>query len=942
MLPLVLGSAASPFEATHQPAVDLSAPQPAHRYSVLGRSIVIHENDGASPRRACATIPNRIKVSFPAVGGAPSGSMSFYQATVSGAVTITSSLRSLEGTADGNKWHVHRFPTDAAGGTDGGCGPDVTAGHYNPTFKSDYATPCTNQDECEVGDLSGKFGRLGVGSSTDMATYSDKTLSILYDPSTERGRKWAVGRSIVIHKHNDDRWTCANLGEAGVGVDVALGGASSGTIELFQPASGYHSYDHALATGSAYATAVTLVGVAGGSGTALAGNKWHVHDFPVPASGSCADTGGHYDPMQSVPEYGDLSHSAKHGLLSGTTSSYALDSTLPLHGAYSVLGRSIVIHENDGASPRRACATIPNRIKVSFPAVGGAPSGSMSFYQATVSDAVTITSSLRSLEGTADGNKWHVHRFPTDAAGGTDGGCGPDVTAGHYNPTFRSGYVPPCTDQVECEVGDLSGKFGRLGVGSSTDMATYSDTTLSILYDPSTERGRKWAVGRSIVIHKHNDDRWTCANLGEAGVGVDVALGGASSGMIELFQPASGYHSYDHALATGSAYATAVTLVGVAGGSGTALAGNKWHVHDFPVPASGSCADTGGHYDPMQSVPEYGDLSHSAKHGLLSGTTSSYALDSTLPLHGAYSVLGRSIVIHENDGASPRRACATIPNRIKVSFPAVGGAPSGSMSFYQATVSDAVTITSSLRSLEGTADGNKWHVHRFPTDAAGGTDGGCGPDVTAGHYNPTFRSGYVPPCTDQVECEVGDLSGKFGRLGVGSSTDMATYSDTTLSILYDPSTERGRKWAVGRSIVIHKHNDDRWTCANLGEAGVGVDVALGGASSGMIELFQPASGYHSYDHALATGSAYATAVTLVGVAGGSGTALAGNKWHVHDFPVPASGSCADTGGHYDPMQSVPEYGDLSHSAKHGLLSGTTSSYALDSTLPLHGAYPQAG
>ena len=276
--------------------------------------------------------------------------MSFYQATVSGPVTIMSSLRSLEGTAGGNKWHVHRFPTDAADGTDGGgCGMDVTVGHHDPTFK--YGSACTDQADCEVGDLSGKHGWLGMGSSTDMATYSDETLSILYDPRTERSKMWAVGRLIterskmwavgrliVIHKDNptSDRWTCANLGEAGVGVDVALGGAASGTIELFQPASGYSSHDHALATGSAYATAVTLMGVAAGSGTTLAGNKWHVHDFPVPASG--ADAGGHYDPMQSVPEYGDMSHSAKHGLLSGTTRKYALDSTLPLHGAYSVLG----------------------------------------------------------------------------------------------------------------------------------------------------------------------------------------------------------------------------------------------------------------------------------------------------------------------------------------------------------------------------------------------------------------------------------------------------------------------------------------------------------------------------------------------------------------------------------------------------------------------------
>merc|ERR1740117_384066 len=219
---------------------------------------------------------------------------------------------------------------------------------------------------------------------------------------------------------------------------------------------------------------------------------------------------------------------------------YALDPTLPLYGAYSVLGRSIVIHEAAPPYARMACATIPNRLKVSFPAAGGSPAGSMSFYQATVDGDVTITSSLSSLEGATAGNGWHVHRFPTGAAGGTgNGGCGAAVTAGHYDPTFKAGYTS-CADQADCEVGDLSVKHGKLGVGKSTDMATYSDTTLSILYDPSTARGRMWAAGRSIVIHKDDGSRWSCANLGEAGVGVDVALGGTkASGALELFQPAS-------------------------------------------------------------------------------------------------------------------------------------------------------------------------------------------------------------------------------------------------------------------------------------------------------------------------------------------------------------------------------------------------------------------
>ena len=343
-----------------------------------------------------------------------------------------------------------------------GCGLAMTGGHYNPTFKT--YTSCANQVDCELGDFSGKHGKLGIGKSTDIETFRDTQASALYDSTQgSRGSKWIVGRSIVIHKANGERWACANIGVAGVGVNVAFAGDVSGTIELFQPS-------------PSMATAVTV----SLNGLEAGGNKWHVHDFPVSSSGSCADTGSHYDPMQSVPEYGDLS--AKWGLLNGDTGDftgtgqgYLLDTTLPLFGEYSSLGRSIVLHRNNGGE-RWVCATIPNRLKVRFPAVGGAPSGSMSFYQATVGGAVTITSSLRSLEGTAAGNKWHVHRFPTDAAGGTgDGGCGADVTAGHYNPTFKSGYTS-CTDQSDCEVGDLSTKHGKLGIGKSTDMVSLTPT----------------------------------------------------------------------------------------------------------------------------------------------------------------------------------------------------------------------------------------------------------------------------------------------------------------------------------------------------------------------------------------------------------------------------------------------------------------------------------
>ena len=100
---------------------------------------------------------------------------------------------------------------------------------------------------------------------------------------------------------------------------------------------------------------VNLAGLEGG-------NKWHVHAYPVPGSGDCVGTGGHFDPSgadyaggEAPPpyEYGDLS--GKHGTLTqGTTLSFLSDATLPLSGSMSVLGRSIVIHKVKARASVRA------------------------------------------------------------------------------------------------------------------------------------------------------------------------------------------------------------------------------------------------------------------------------------------------------------------------------------------------------------------------------------------------------------------------------------------------------------------------------------------------------------------------------------------------------------------------------------------------------------
>ena len=214
---------------------------------------------------------------------------------------------------------MHSFPTDEDGGFDLGCSKAVTAGHFNPTFKTAPFTP-GDWLTYEVGDFSGKFGNLagGIKATEDALTYLDETASILNDPEQgSRGRMWIVGRSIVIHKAVAPfaRCVCANIGSAGVGATATFpqgSGLPYGTIEFFQPSLFWDT-----------AMIVDLQSLEGG-------HRWHVHEYPVPCSGDCLGTGGHFDPMganyggegsDAPPPYevGDLS--GKHGTLTTTPSS---------------------------------------------------------------------------------------------------------------------------------------------------------------------------------------------------------------------------------------------------------------------------------------------------------------------------------------------------------------------------------------------------------------------------------------------------------------------------------------------------------------------------------------------------------------------------------------------------------------------------------------------
>jgi len=133
---------------------------------------------------------------------------------------------------------------------------------------------------------------------------------------------------------------------------------------------------------------------------------------------------------------------------------------------------------------------------------------------------------------------WHIHEFPGGgiAANGTDSpsDCGPNKTGGHYDPTFACGgasqnqgngicgilgdrdYECSTTAQYNCEIGDQSGKMGKINaieLLEAGEPQKFDDFWINDL--GSIE-------GRSIVLHccKEKDEggldcgrRLACATL---------------------------------------------------------------------------------------------------------------------------------------------------------------------------------------------------------------------------------------------------------------------------------------------------------------------------------------------------------------------------------------------------------------------------------------------
>ena len=407
-------------------------------------------------------------------------------------------------------WHIHNYPFTTQQHRP--CSAASVGGHFDPFMANsgtlDYSTMClSNRSLCEVGDLSGKFGKFNASSSV-AGNFTDDSL-LLY------GVHSIVGRSVVIHRSNGDRWVCANIEYPG-DVTVAYSPFRAnliGNIFFIEPYSPMN-----------LTTVFVRLSYISGSGSSSM-HDWYLHNNPIGSDSNCGNVGNHYNPRhistestnysfcspsnQVACQVGDLTKKSSSLDFSNAAHSvlFYTDINLPIRVIKfneTILGRSVVIHPEKSNPAQIACANLSeysHRIASAKFQEDGV-TGQVVFKQSSPFSPTVVRITLSGLSSRADG--YHVHEFPVDETIQGNSKC--TAAGGHFNPRniTRNSSSPTTFDAYE--MGDLSGKSSKTLTGFNNLDFTYTDPYLPLF-------GIESIVGRSVVIHYPNGDRWLCANI---------------------------------------------------------------------------------------------------------------------------------------------------------------------------------------------------------------------------------------------------------------------------------------------------------------------------------------------------------------------------------------------------------------------------------------------
>ncbi|KAM6940401.1 uncharacterized protein cusr [Xenentodon cancila] len=568
---------------------------------------------------------------------------------------------------------------------------------------------------------------------------------------------------------------------------------------------------------------------------------YHVHQFPVPSvsSSMCSNdnVGGHWNPFAintsastypKLPgsthdkyEMGDLS--AKHMSLAdkNEVDETFTDFNLPLFGQNSIVGRSVVIHQPDGA--RYVCASIsyPGEVIVGRAIFQGPVVGKIWFTQLVnrpLSD-VSIFMDLSYGDPTRTptlNHNWHVHVYPISSERDDDANhC--DTTGGHWNAyninTSDPSYALHCSPSrpLCCESGDLSSKHSAIDlhsrVGGVEAKHFFTDVT-SWLRVPGI-------IGRSVVIHEaeNGGTRIACSNVtmarvprARSGEWFGVRL---SSSQVKFSQELpQGPTTIDVSL---------LNLDSQAGG---------YHVHMLPLkPGSAepcSNADILGHFNPLawntsKSPPpgegtadqyEIGDIS--GKFGMLYDKNNLLGVyeDPDMPLTGPYSIVGRSLVVHYAN--ETRMSCADISadkdadGQWTIAKGVFRGAVTGTVRLHQQMFPDGSSSDVTLEvNLQSSAIQNIPAVSLFITNSSG-SDELC--NGVGGTFNPFNMKSKSSSCSLEkpLSCVVGEISARQGNV---SLTQREVYTDSIIQL-------SGDNTVVHRALLL-KNGDSIVACADI-------------------------------------------------------------------------------------------------------------------------------
>ncbi|KAL2178845.1 superoxide dismutase [Thermothelomyces heterothallicus CBS 202.75] len=158
-------------------------------------------------------------------------------------------------------------------------------------------------------------------------------------------------------------------------------------------------------------------------------------------------------------------------------------------------------------------ATLPDSafFKPAYPD-GGNIQGEITAEANSDGKGVKFTVRLSNLPKTGGPFPYHLHVAPVPE----DGNC--TETLAHLDPYIR-GEDTPCNADAPatCQVGDLSGKHGKIPANKTTFETSYVD-----LYASTVEGIGAFFGNRSIVFHFPNKTRITCANFERVGGGADL------------------------------------------------------------------------------------------------------------------------------------------------------------------------------------------------------------------------------------------------------------------------------------------------------------------------------------------------------------------------------------------------------------------------------------